>query len=359
MQVHKQTDERSPAYTKHQPSHVNVQHVIAHFQPSNAARSDLSAAHALPPGCTDASASRGGSTEHATVHNLPSVQSFLLEGHSLSVERDLPHFTLEDFVQSSSSLEKTSHLDYDRQICVLLLQMLLSSQHLYNISASAAELSPREIFLVWPCRGEEEGRDMLEYNASGMKTSRQKEEGGWQKTENNGGKVQMLWRAHGPPRVVLIPILPATQDSHRIYIKSQIGALIQYCLQSQESLTSQGSGPTLPQSSYRRGLLYLASVLQGDGSGPQMEDMVTMLQVLLWGPRVSVLDCQYHVTTSLHNWLTIKRALFVMKLAERGLIQDQSTLDWEDSLCLKYLSFTDSEAIMTACEQLRFSLKVI
>lgn len=358
MQVHKQTDETSPAYTKHKSSHVNVQHVIAHFQPHSTARSDLSTAHALAPGCTDASASRGGSTEHGTVHNLPSVQSFLLEGHSLSVERDLPHFTLEDFVQSGSSLEKTSPLDYDRQMCVLLLQILMASQHLNNISASAAELSPREIFLVWPCRGEEEGRDTLD-DASGMKASRLKEEGGWQKRENNGGKVQRLWRAHGPPRVVLTPILPAPQDSHRIHIKSQIGALIQYCLQSQESLTSQGSGPILPQSSYRRGLLYLASVLQGDGSGPQIEDMVTVLQVLLWGPRVSVLDCKYHVPTSLHNWLTIKRALFVMKLAERGLIKDQSTLDWEDSLCLKYLSFTDSEAIASACRQLGFTLKVI
>lgn len=336
-----------------------MQQVVAHFHPSNAGRSDLSTAHALPPGCTDASASRGGSTEQTAVHNLPFVQSFLLEGHSLSVERDLPHFTLEDFVQSSSSLEKTSHFDYDRQMCVLLLQILMASQHLYNISASAAKLSPREIFLVWPCRGEKEGRDMLESSASGMKTSRLKEEGGWQKTEDNGGKVQMLWRAHGPPRVVLIPMLPVPQDSHRIYIKFRIGALIQYCLQSQESQTSQGSGPTLPQSSYRKGLLYLASVLQGDDSGPQIEDMVTMLQVLLWGPRVSGLDCKYLVTTSLHNWLTIKRALFVMKLAERGLIQDQSTLDWEDSLCLKYLSFTDSEAIATVCRQLQFSLKMI
>lgn len=357
MQVCKQTDERS--YTKHQPSHVNVQHVIARFQPSDAARSDPSTAHALPSGCTDANAPIGGSTEH-TVHNLPSVQSFLLEGHSLGVERDLPHFTLEDFVQSSSSLQGTGRLDYDRQMCVLLLQILMGSQHLYSVGASAAKLRPREIFLVWPCGGEEEGRDMLEYNASGKKTSRLKEEGGWEKTENHGGKVQMLWRAHGTPRVVLIPSQPAPQDSHpAIYIKSQIGALIQYCLQSQESMTSENSGPTLPQSSYRRGLLYLASVLQGDGSGPQIEDMVTMLQVLLWGPRVSVLNRKYHVTTSVHNWLTIKRTLFVMKLAERGLIQDQSTLDWEDSLCLKYLSFTDSEAIASMCGQLWFSLKAI
>lgn len=353
VQVHKQTDESSSAHTKHQPSHVNVHDVIAHFQPSNTARNDTSTSHLFKPGCTAAKLPGGGSTDH----NLSSVQSFLLKGHSVSVERDLPHFTLEDFVQNSSLLQSTDCLDYDRQVCVLLLQILMGSQHLCNISASAAELRPRDIFLVWPYRGEEEGRNMLEPNASEIKSSRLKEVER-EKTEKTG-KIQMLWRTHGSPRVVLIPILPALHVPHPLsYIKSQIGALIQYCFHSQDSLTSMGSGPTLSKSSYRRRLLYLASLLQSEGSWLQTEDMVAMLQVLLWGPRVPLFDHRCHVTTSVHNWLTIKRALLVMKLAERGLIQDQSALDWEDSMCLKYLSFTDSEAVVSVTSQLWPSLNV-
>ncbi|TNN75050.1 hypothetical protein EYF80_014796 [Liparis tanakae] len=45
------------------------------------------------------------------------------------------------------------------------------------------------------------------------------------------------------------------------------------------------------------------------------------------------------------------------KLAERGLIQDQSSLDQEDCMCLRYLSFTDLEAVVSATGQLGLALK--
>lgn len=290
--------------------------------------------------------------------NLPSAQSFLMKGHSVSVERDLPHATLEDFVQDSSSLQSSDCLDYDRQVCVLLLQILKGSQHLHNISTSAADLRPREIFLVWPNRQTEEGGNKLEQDASEMKTSRLKGEMEWEKTEKKG-QIQMLWRTHGSPRVVLTPLSSALSVPHPlVYIKSQIGALVQYCLHSRESLTSLGSVPTLSKSSYRRGLLHLASLLQSESSGPQMADMVAMLQVLLWGPRSPLFDHRRPMTTTVHHWLTIKRALLVMKLAERGLIQDQSALGWEDCMCLQYLSFTDPEAVVSVSSQLWLTLNV-
>lgn len=276
----------------------------------------------------------------------------------MSVERDLPHFTLEDFVQNNSMLQSTDCLDYDRQVCLLLLQILTGLQHLHNIGASAAELRPQEIFLVWPCTEEQEERNMAEQNASEIKTSRLKEEEGWEKIEKKT-KIQMLWRTYGSPRVVLTPVSAALHLPHTlIHMKSQIRDLIQYCFHSKESLTSLCSGPTLSKSSHRRALLYLACVLQGDSSGPQMADMLATLQVLLWGPRAPLLNHMHSMTSSVNNWLTIRRALFVMKLAERGLIQDQSALDWEDSMCLKYLSFTDSEAVVSVTSQLWLHLNV-
>ncbi|XP_020487807.1 inactive tyrosine-protein kinase PEAK1 [Labrus bergylta] len=342
LRVHQQTDECSSAHTKHQPSHVNVRDVIAHFQPRNAQRTDCSELQTQDPSCSlksDSNAARTcrDSTEFATDCmniNLCSVQSFLQKGHPVSVERDLPNATLEDFVQESLSLQSEDCLDYDRQVCVLLVQVLIGLQHLY-ISGTAAELRPQEVLLVWSNREKEE-------SASGVKRGCRTNEVEWEKTPGKG-TIQMLWRTCGNPRVVLTPLSSSLPVSHLLtYIKSRIIALIQYCLNSQESATS----------SYRTGLLHLSSLLQSEQSAPQLADMVVMLQVILWGPCVPLFDRRGSVTTTVHNWLTVKRALLLMKLAERGLIQDRSGLDWEDCMCLQYLSFIDPEIIVSMASQL-------
>lgn len=274
--------------------------------------------------------------------NLPTVQSLLLRGHAVSVNRDLPGATLEDFIEDSSLLRIADCFVYDRQVCFLLLQILIGSHHLYHICASAAELRPQGIFLVWP------SKETAGANGEGRDKSNQKMESG--KTEKKS-RIQTLWMTHGSPRVVLTPLssVPPT------FIKSQIGELIQYCLVPQESSTSLSSATTL--SPYRRGLLHLASLLTHENSRPEMADMVTMLQVLLWGPGVPLFNRRSSTTTA-HNWLTLKRALLVMKLAERGLIQDQSTLDWEDCVCMQYLSFADPDTVASVSSQLCLTLDV-
>lgn len=235
----------------------------------------------------------------------------------MSVERDQPHLNLEEFVEKSSSVQISSSADYHRQLCVLLLQILMGSQHLYTTSGCAAELRPAKIMLVWP-RGDKEGTgDMQDRNTNCT----------------NGSHSP---RRRGSPRVVLSPDSSSRCGPHPLrYIKSQIGALIDYCIRHQQSLTS----------SYQDGLLQLASALQTEGSGLQMADAVATLQVLLWGPRQSLLDHRLPMSSTVQNWLSTKRALLVLKLAERGLVQERAPLDWEDSLCLKYLSSTDSEAV--------------
>ncbi|XP_044217020.1 inactive tyrosine-protein kinase PEAK1 isoform X2 [Thunnus albacares] len=360
LSVNKQqtkTDETLSARIKHQPSHVNVQNVIAYFQPSSTLKNNSDSLQTQDPArpskseCTAAKPPGGGSPECPLNINLPTIQSVLQQGHCVSVERDLPHVTLEDFVQESSSLQSTECAVYDRQVCVLLLQILLGSQHLYHLCA-AAELRPREIFLVWPNK---EGENEAGFNTSKTERSdRLKEEMELEKMEKKG-RIQMLWKTQGSPRVVLTPVSSAPFVLHPFTsIKSKIGALIQYCWGPQESFTS----PPQSKSPYRRGLSYLASLLQNESSGPQMADMVTMLQVLLWGPRLPLFNHKGSTTTAVHNWLTIKRALLVMKLAERGLIQDQSALDWEDCVCLQYLSFTDPETVVSVNSQLSLTLNV-
>lgn len=294
-----------------------MQHVIAHFQPQSEANSsptDLNAA------CSFTNPPVGGSTDDD--NDVPSVRGFLLRGYSVSVERDRPHLTLEEFVEESRLELSTSSADYHRGLCFLLLQVITGSQHLYATSDCAAQLRPAEIMLVWPpkYRGEREDVHGLYMN-----------------------QTHSSLRRRGCPRIVLSPDSSACGDPHLLcHIKAQIGALIQYCLDTQEGLTS----------SYQHGLLHLASALQTVGSGLQMADAAATLQVLLWGPRPSLLDHRFPMSSTVQNWLSTKRALLVLRLAERGLAQDGPALDWEDSLCLKYLSSTDGEVVKKAVAQL-------
>ncbi|XP_041648077.1 inactive tyrosine-protein kinase PEAK1 [Cheilinus undulatus] len=328
VRLHTQTDETS-SHTRHQLTHVNVRDVITHFQPRNALVNDSSKPQTQETHLkldSSAAISKGRNStefsEDCMNLDLCSVQSFLQKGHSVSIERDLPHATLEDYVQESRSLRREGCLDRDRQVCVVLLQVLMGALHLFNISATAAELRPQGIFLVWP--------------------NREKEDRQWEKTGRKE-EIQMSWRTCGSPRVVLTPLSSSQSVSHPLnYTKSQIIALIQYCLGSQESALS----------SYRTGLLHLSSLLQSEHSTLQVADMVIMLQVLLWGPRVPLFSPRGSMTMTLHNWLTIKRALLVMKFAEGGLMPGGSDLDWEDCMCLQYLSFTDPEILVSMAGQL-------
>ncbi|XP_054585969.2 uncharacterized protein peak3 isoform X1 [Nothobranchius furzeri] len=341
VQVLSQTDEAPSVHN--QPLHVNVQNVVAHFQPGVLLKSSSSRMHDPPESDSSSCEPTGGSSTEevsGSPNCPPTVETILQRGHGVSVERDLPHATLEDFVQESCSLKITQCQHYDKQVCVLLLQVLMGLHHLHSIAA-AAELRPQQILLVWPSWGRQKGED----DPQGQ--SGKKEEA---VPVGKRGRVQMMWKKYGSPRVVLMPQSSAFDaPQSRTSTKSKIRDLIQFCLHPPEGL--RPSNLALFKSSYQRGLLHLSSLLQSE-SGPQMTDIIVMLQVLLWGPQVSLFSHRGSLTSTVQNWLTVKRAMMVMKLAERRLLQDQPALDWEDCICLKYLSFTDSETVAGVATQL-------
>ncbi|XP_015238130.1 PREDICTED: pseudopodium-enriched atypical kinase 1-like [Cyprinodon variegatus] len=303
----------APSARRKERLHANVQDVLAYFQPSI---NEESPTNDLPT-CAESDCRASNPPDRGSNET---VESLLQRGHCVSIERDLPHTSLEDFVLDSCSCK-----DYERQVCVLLLQVLMGSHHLYN-SGTAAELRPREILLVWPNRE----------RSQGLETQ-----------EGDGPRVQELWRKYGSPCVLVVPQSAASSAPQPLTaIKYQIGALIQFCLRQRE-------GPIEAyQSLYRKGLQHFTSLLQSDSS-PQVTDIIAMLQVLLWGPQVSVFEQKgFSTMLAVQRWLTVKRALLVMKLAEVGLIQDQSGLNWEVLMCLKYLSFTDSETVVGVGTQL-------
>lgn len=324
LRICSQTENTSSACTR--PLHVNVKHTVAYFQPTGNMKDPCLKTQALDfssiSGCTAANLSSGGTNEYANYsgNNLVStVQHLLWKGHSVSVERDFPSTTLKDFVEESRMCSQNMDcVSYDKRLCFLLLQILQGTKHVDKHNSSAPSLIPSEILLVWP----------------GIERRSPKTSGGHQnealhKTQVQTGHLHMLWDTQGCPRVVVSPQTAASSAS------PSFGALIQYCLNVHEGLAALYTSP------YRKTLLYVASRHKDSSSSVNINEMINLLQMVLWGPTVSLLT--HKGMSTVHSWLAMKRALFVMKLAEMGV--DQATLDWEDFLCLQYVAFTEPETV--------------
>lgn len=327
LRICTQTDKPTSDNSNPKSLHVNVKHTVAHFQSTSNLKDSCPKPQAgntcSISGCTAAKSPSGGSNEYANYSGssfIPTVQHLLWKGHCVSIERDLPLASLEDFVRESRSLQNVDCVLYDKRMCFLLLQILQGSQHLYNQNLSAPSLMPSEIFLVWPGQRQDKPR-----------FSNQKES----VNPVQKGHLHMLWETLGCPRVV-VSLYTAPLSASQSF-----GALIRYCLNVHEGLAALYLSP------YRKALLHVASYPKNNSKSLNMSDMVNMLQVVLWGPAVSLLK-QKGMST-VHGWLAMKRALLVMKLAEKGV--DQTALDWEDFLCLQYVAFTEPDTVanVTSC----------
>nr|XP_046157017.1 inactive tyrosine-protein kinase PEAK1 [Oncorhynchus gorbuscha] len=349
------------------PPNVNIQQVIVSFpscpalekEPgtkntttSDSSQSDQTGTESPDESRIEADQSQAESEESSG----PTVASLLLKGYAVTIERDLPQATLEDFVQEGRFLRSFKPLVYERQLSILLLQLALGLQHLCSNAATCAELKAQGILLVWPReRGGGTEADKAEESGSEEIELLENEK------EKIKGEIQELWRKWGTPRVALTnhtshsdpsPFQPAHAPPS---IQSEFGVLLEYCLYLSDNAPSQHtqrSDGAIQSSPYLPGLLQLASWLQDEGSGLQIADVVGVLQALLWGPRVELFRVNPTVPSTLHNWLSVKQALLMLKLAEGGLIQDLPSLDWEHCLCLQYISFTDSETVMRATARL-------
>ncbi|XP_023699422.1 inactive tyrosine-protein kinase PEAK1 isoform X2 [Paramormyrops kingsleyae] len=263
------------------------------------------------------------------------ILSLLSEGCDIAVVKQVPWGTLEEFVQDGVSLHRAQPEAYERRLGLLLLQVTQGLQHLRSHGATCTQLHPQSILLVWPeaegggvgDRAQEEGRDLR-------------------------GSIEILWGEWGAPRIVLtdsrpLPEADEAQDPEEL----QLGSLLKHCLHIPENPSAEDArgapGETLG-SPYTPGLLQLAASLQ-EGK-LQMSDAIGVLQVLLWGPRL--LQQNPAEQLLIENWLSVRRSLLVLKLAERGLSVDQRALQWEDYLCLQYHSLTSPDTILKSTEVL-------
>lgn len=318
--------------------HPNIQQGVIHFPRCTASTLASQSETTSEP-------SHGGSTEACQDQT---VISLLEIGVGLTVLRDFPLGTLEDFVEEGHSLHCTLAEVYERRLCLLILQLVTGLQHLGNVVHR--ELKPQSFMLVWPSVTLK-AVEPREY-PSGMKkewvvnsdTCNRESTVSTDQQANGNMRVDMcqtMWEKWGTPRLVLSCNFEDEVFQEETLQEHQLGDLLRYCLH----LTDIDSASLHQDTPYSPGLLWLVTQLTSDEPGIVMADVASALQVLLWGPRKGLFQQNQLDSSLFTNWLLVKRSLLVLKLAEKGLFQDQRGLDWEDYLCLQYLCFTDPETM--------------
>ncbi|KAJ3599951.1 hypothetical protein NHX12_033903, partial [Muraenolepis orangiensis] len=351
--VYNLDDQSSTTRSIPQPPHVNMQQVLVHFSPSSSRTQEatrvLTGTHDSQPDCTPPRRPLGGGSESVDSqlvppkNNYPTIIELLERGHSVSVERDLPQATLEDFIRCRCAMQTSDPALYAKQLCVLLLQVVTGLQQLCTDQVMYIELRPSNVFLVWPSRAPTESD-----RAERGDFVKDKEQEGSENGHAGIEAAQINWEILGAPRVVLPNPRGRTLSKHHTQssTNAQIGGLIQHGLNPGESLTSFSKSTHDP---YTERLLDLAGWLQNESSALKLSDIKAFLQAFLWGPGAQL----FTINTGAHvdAWLTIRRALLVLKMAERRLLRGGPPLDWEECLCLQYFASCDGEGLRNAFER--------
>ncbi|XP_016298074.1 tyrosine-protein kinase SgK223-like [Sinocyclocheilus anshuiensis] len=328
--------------------HPNVEQGLVHFPQCTATDQTSISQHAQ----TTPEPSHGDTTE---VCQQQTVADLLENGVSVTVVRDFPLGTLEDFVEEGHSLHSTLPEVYERRLCLLALQLVLGLQQPGRFKVIHRELKPQSVTLVWPSimRKVADSRDYpSEMKKGSMNTDTSTGTPvitvSTEQTDNE--RMKTLWEKWGTPRLVLKSHFEDEVLQEAPSQEFQLGTLLRYCLHLTDSCSSLWKVPQ--DTPYTPGLLWLVTQLTSEKPELLLADVVGVLQALLWGPRQGLFQQNQMENSVLSNWLLLKRSLLVLKLAEKGLFQDQPGLDWEDYLCLQYLSLTDPETMHSITERL-------
>ncbi|KAM4832429.1 inactive tyrosine-protein kinase PEAK1 [Urocitellus parryii] len=279
--------------------------------------------------------------------------------HVVVITREVPHLTVADFVRDSLAHHGKSPDLYERQVCLLLLQLCSGLEHLKPYHVTHCDLRLENLLLVH---------------------------------HQPGGATQSLGPAEPSPtsscpmRLIVSNFSQAKQKSHLVdpeilrdqsrlapeiitatqYKKCdefQTGILIYEMLhlpnpfdenpELKEREYTHADLPRIPlRSPYSRGLQQLASCLLNPNPSERIliSDAKGILQCLLWGPREDLFQTftaspsLAQKNTLLQNWLDIKRTLLMIKFAEKALDREAG-ISLEDWLCAQYLAFATTDSL--------------
>lgn len=288
--------------------------------------------------------------------------------HVVVITREVPFQTVADFVREAVERHARNPELYERQVCLLLLQLCAGLEHMKPYHVTHCDLRLENLLLVHCQPGNPWNLEAPEPNnnaASGPSSA-----------TASACPARLIISNFSQAKlknVVLEPsslrdhsrlapeLLTATQ--YRKCDEFQTGILIYEMLhrpnpfeENPELKQREYCSTDLPQlplrSLYSSGLQQLATLLLNPNPSEriQMADARACLQCLLWGPREDLFNTlnpsagtvQRH--TVLQNWLDLKRTLMMIKFAERSL-DSGCGVSLEDWLCCQYLAFATTESL--------------
>ncbi|XP_070619158.1 inactive tyrosine-protein kinase PEAK1 isoform X1 [Erythrolamprus reginae] len=275
------------------------------------------------------------------------------------ITREVPYLSAADFVRNSGEHHSRCPDLYERQVCLLLLQLCSGLEHLKPYHITHCDLRLENLLLVG-CRP---SKSLLNPDSA----------------ELNPG-------APYPTRLLVSNFSQAKQKSHMVdpeilkdqsrlapeiitamqYKKCdefQTGILIYEMLhlpnpfdENPELKEKEYTWADLPQvprrSLYSLGLQKLAACLLNPNPSERIliSEAKGVLQCLLWGPREDVFQSlrasakPSQREAVLQNWLDIKRTLLMIKFAEKSL-DKECQVSLEDWLCCQYLAFATVDSL--------------
>ncbi|XP_042839036.1 inactive tyrosine-protein kinase PRAG1 isoform X1 [Panthera tigris] len=309
---------------------------------------------------------------------------------------EVPHQTASDFVRDSASSHQSEPEVYERRVCFLLLQLCNGLEHLKEHGIIHRDLCLENLLLVHcspqaspgaspaapspspagapaacpsaslaaaapapapspACQGVPSEKYLPRLIISNFLKAKQKP-GGTTNLQQKKSQARLA------PEIV-------SASQYRKFDEFQTGILIYELLHQpnpfevrarlREQDYRQEDLPPLPALSlYSPGLQQLAHLLlEADPiKRIRIGEAKRVLQCLLWGPRRELVEqpgtSEEVLCGTLHNWIDMKRALMMMKFAERAADRRRG-VELEDWLCCQYLAAAEPGALLQSLRLLQ------
>ncbi|XP_048825492.1 inactive tyrosine-protein kinase PEAK1-like isoform X1 [Brienomyrus brachyistius] len=333
--------------------HFNIQQDCGHFLANLPPR--------LLPGHEEEGMD-GGWNRHTQGHPQDSRMAGSLQSRMVVITPEVPFQTAADFVREEVVRHGQNPELYERQVCLLLLQMCQGLEHAKMHHITHCNLKLENLLLVM-CQPR-----------------------GWGGARQGGGDKDPASTSTCPARLLISnftqakvmnqlaepdimgdrsrfapEILAGTQ--YRKCDEFQAGILIYEMLhlpnpfeklpELKEMEYSPADLPPLPaRSLYSKGLQPLALMLLRANPSERMEmaEARAYLQCLLWGPREDLFQAlasnpdPASREAIMQSWLDLKQTLMMIKFAERSL-DTAGGVNLEDWLCCQYLAFSTTDSL--------------
>lgn len=334
---------------------------------------------------------------------LPSYPPAQEQDCVVVITREVPHQTASDFVRDLATSHQSEPEVYERRVCFLLLQLCNGLEHLKEHGIIHRDLCLENLLLVHcapqaspepspaasipptttspaPTATPSSGPSAtVPSSVTPTPPAAPALQGGssekhlprliisnFLKAKQKPGGTTNLQQKKSQAR--LAPeIVSASQ--YRKFDEFQTGILIYELLhqpnpfevraQLREQDYRQEDLPPLPTLSlYSPGLQRLAHLLlEADPiKRIRIGEAKRVLQCLLWGPRRELVEppgtSEEALCATLHNWIDMKRALMMMKFAEKA-VDRRRGVELEDWLCCQYLASAEPAALLQSLKLLQ------